>query len=179
MNPPKTYGTRIRVIVNDGYDAFLDSVYALLKNQDDIDVVAVTTHISNVVELAQELNPDLIVLDIGWSIKADTDAIRRLIRKIPGVMVLALGMDTSAIVMNYVLEAGAAGYIRKDLVYEELAPAIRAVVAGCDPIDVCSRATDNKEQHKEIRDLEDPNQGIPDFNSVQDRENIERDSEAE
>lgn len=141
----------IRVIICDRHKDFLDSVRVLLQSHDDIDVVAALESYNKVVEKAQGFQPDVIVFDVGWSIKADMETLRMFIREVPNVKVLALGMDASEMVMTYVLESGAAGYIRKDRTFEELAPAILAVAAGRDPIDVCSQTTDHEKSYRGVR----------------------------
>ena len=134
----------IRVAVFDENKAFLEGVRDLLKHHDDIDVIAVKENGKRAVELAQVvLKPDVIVLDVGLPSKVKIEAIRTFIREIPSAKVLALGIETDKRLIARALEAGAAGYICKYRVFEDLASAIRAVVAGHGQIDARSQATRN------------------------------------
>ena len=137
----------IRVVVFDEQKVFLDSVRDLLKTHDDIDVVAVKENGNRAVELAQVLKPDVIVLDVGSPCKAKIEAIPRFIREVPIAKVLALGMQTDKQLIAHILEAGAAGYVCKYNVFEELAPAIRAVAGDQGQIDTCSHATLHDKNH--------------------------------
>lgn len=134
----------IRVAVFDGHQAFLDSVCAFLKNQDDMDVVAAQTSGNAIVQRAQELEPDVIVLGVGLSFKISVEVIGALIRQDPSVKVLALGMTANERLIASAINAGAAGYVCEDRVVDQLVPAIRAVTKRGNQTDVCSHATGDR-----------------------------------
>lgn len=129
----------IRVAIYDEHKAFLDGVHELLQTHDDIEVIAAKENVNRAAQMAQVvLKPDLIVQDVGLPCNVKVEAMRRFIHEVPSVKVLALGMETDKGLIIHVLKAGAAGYVCKYHIFEELAPAIRAIVAGRGQEGVCS-----------------------------------------
>lgn len=103
---------------------------SLLKAQDDLEVIGQAARGEEGVHLAQQLHPDVIVMDMvmpGMNGIAATAAIRA---HQPQARILVLSNHTGSNLINVVLRAGASGYVRKDCAYEELIPAIRAVATG-------------------------------------------------
>ena len=93
-------------------------------------VVAEANDGRSAVQLAQELQPDVVVMDVGMPGLNGIEATRQITNREPDAKVVALSMHSDRRFMGEMLKAGAKGYLLKDGAFEELATAIRSVVAN-------------------------------------------------
>ena len=82
------------------------------------------------VQKAQDLQPDLVVLDIGLPLLNGLEAARRIRRVSPKSKVVFLTEDRSSDVAELALQEGAGGYVLKSASASELVPAVEAVLEG-------------------------------------------------
>jgi DNA-binding NarL/FixJ family response regulator len=82
------------------------------------------------VELAKELSPAVVVMDIAMPGLNGIEATRQITRESPQVKVIALSMHSSRKYVTEMFKAGASGYLLKDCDFEELADAVRIIAAG-------------------------------------------------
>ena len=78
----------------------------------------------------RQLLPDLVIMDVAMNEMNGIDATRQLTRVAPDVRVLALSMHSDSRYVKQMLEAGAMGYLVKENAFEEIAAALRSVLAG-------------------------------------------------
>ena len=119
-----------RVLLADDHRIMRQGLRTLLEKQPHIEVVGEAEDGPTVVRLAQELSPDVIVMDIGMPGLNGIEATHRIIAEVPGVKVIALSMHSDRRFVAEMFKAGASGYLPKDCAFEELTRAIKAVVAG-------------------------------------------------
>jgi len=100
----------------------------LLQQNEDMEVVAEAADGRRAVELAHELSPDVIVMDVGMPGLNGIEATRQITQREPDTKVVALSMHSDRRFMGEMLKAGAKGYLLKDGAFEELSGAIRSVV---------------------------------------------------
>lgn len=120
----------IRILIADDHRLLRAGLKSLLNSETGMEVVGEATCGSEVIELAQTLNPDIILLDISMP---DTDALattRKLLEVSPISKVLMLTMHEDTTLMQEYLRAGASGYIIKRAAETELIDAIFAVNRG-------------------------------------------------
>jgi len=120
----------IRILIADDHRLLRAGLKSLLNSETGLEVVGEATCGSEVIELAQTLTPDIILLDISMP---DTDALattRRLLEVSPISKVLMLTMHEDTALMQEYLRAGASGYIIKRAAETELIDAIFAVNRG-------------------------------------------------
>lgn len=120
----------VRVLVADDHAMVREGIRSVLERETGFEVVGEATNGTEVVPLAEQLQPDVAVLDISMPGESGLVAAARLRMALPDVRVLILSMYDNC---EYVLEsvrAGAHGYLLKDGAAQELATAIRAVLAG-------------------------------------------------
>ena len=103
---------------------------SLMDGVEGLDVVGEAGGGAEGVQAADRLRPDLVVMDVVMPGMNGIEATRAILASYPETRVLALSNHTGRNLVQAVLDAGAAGYVRKDRAYEELIPAIRAVAAG-------------------------------------------------
>ena len=121
---------KIRVLIADDHTVLRDGLHALLNMYDDVEVVGKAADGVEAVELAVELKPDVVLMDIAMPRLGGLEAaleIRQ--RKLPTKVLVLTQYDNKEYVFQ-MLKAGAAGYVLKKAAGTELVSAIRAVHAG-------------------------------------------------
>lgn len=118
------------ILLVDDHTATREEMASLLKAQDDLEVIGQAARGEEGVHLAQQLHPDVIVMDMVMPGMNGIAATAAILAHQPQARILVLSNHTGSNLINVVLRAGASGYVRKDCAYEELIPAIRAVATG-------------------------------------------------
>jgi DNA-binding NarL/FixJ family response regulator len=120
----------IRILLADDHAIVRDGVRALLEKQTDMSVVAEAADGREAADLAGELQPDVVVMDIGMPTLNGIDATKRILTANPhlGVVILSMHQDESYVLRS--LKAGAKGYLLKDSLRSDVLEAIRAVAQG-------------------------------------------------
>ena len=121
---------RIRILLADDHAILREGIRALLEDQADMLVVGEAADGRRAVELACELMPDIVVMDIGMPLLNGLEATRQIKRDYADVDVLVLTMHDNEEYVSQLLGAGAAGYVLKRAASAELVTAIRAVAQG-------------------------------------------------
>ncbi len=121
---------RIRVILVDDHQIVRDGLCSLLAKYDDIEVIAETDNGRAALELACELKPDVMVMDIAMPDLNGVEATRQVVQACPSTRVIALSMHSNRRYVSEMLSAGASGYLLKDSAFDELTQAIRAAAGG-------------------------------------------------
>jgi len=117
----------IRIILADDHRMFRDGLRALIEKEQDIKVIGEAENGRTTVQLARELSPDVVVMDIGMPDLNGVEATRQIAAQCPSVRVIALSMHSDKRFVTEMLHAGASGYLLKDCAFQELAQAIRTV----------------------------------------------------
>jgi len=121
---------RIRIILADDHDVVRTGLKAYLNTQSGIDVIGEAGDGASVVNLAMELSPDVIVMDISMPGMDGLQATRKISASCPTCKILALTVHADKQYFFEMLAAGAVGYVTKQAAAEELLAAIRSVAAG-------------------------------------------------
>jgi DNA-binding NarL/FixJ family response regulator len=121
---------QIRILLADDHNIIRDGMRLLLERQAGFSVVGEAADGREVVQLAQEQLPDVVVMDIAMPNMNGIEATRRIVARSPaiGVVILSMHYDESYVIRS--LKAGARAYLLKDAVKTELIAAIQAVVQG-------------------------------------------------
>lgn len=102
----------------------------ILGHQPDFDVIGEAANGRQAVDLAGELQPDVIVMDVSMPELNGIEATRRIAEVSPRTRVIALSMHKDAVYVREILRAGARGYLLKDAMDTDLISAVRAVARG-------------------------------------------------
>ena len=121
---------KVKILVVDDHAVMRDGIRALLGLQDDIEIVGEASEGKEAIEKAQELRPDVVVMDIAMPSMDGLEATRRILRKNPGIKVLVLTQYDNREYILSSIKAGASGYVPKRALGSELISAIRAVCRG-------------------------------------------------
>ncbi|MGV9338043.1 response regulator [Streptomyces sp. NPDC003688] len=122
--------TNIRVLLAEDQGMMRGALALLLGLEDDIEVVAQVGSGDAIVPAALEHRPDVALLDIELPGMSGLDAAAELRKQVPGCRVLILTTFGRPGYLRRAMEAGAAGFLVKDGPVEELARAVRRVLAG-------------------------------------------------
>lgn len=119
-----------RVLLADDHKILRQGLQTLLQNEPDIEVVGQADNGRGAIELAKELRPDVVIMDVAMPDVGGVGATRELLNAVPTAKVVALSMHSDRRFVTGMLSAGASGYLLKDSAFEELALSIRAVMRG-------------------------------------------------
>ncbi len=126
----KAVENSIRVLVVEDHAIVREGVCSLLRNELDIEVVGGVGSGEEAVNFVRGAAPDVVVMDIGLPGMSGLDATRKLKEDHPDLNILALTMYSDEQFLIGMIEAGAAGYLRKQSMVSELVQAVRAVSRG-------------------------------------------------
>jgi len=121
---------KLRVLLADDHPVFRCGLKALIDAQHDMVVVGAVGNGRAAVAEARQLTPDVVVMDLSMPEMNGTRATERIKQDFPEVKVLVLTLHEEQGYLRRLLEAGASGYVLKQVAGEELILAIRAVVGG-------------------------------------------------
>ena len=119
-----------RILLADDHLMFRTGVATLLTKEEGFEVVGEAKEGNEVVRLACQIRPDVIVMDIHLPVMDGIAATRQILAKFPEAKILALSsFETEDYVVN-MLRAGAKGYVLKEAPIEELVLAIKTIANG-------------------------------------------------
>ena len=119
-----------RILLADDHTLVRQGIRRILEEQPDWQVVAETGNGLDAVRLASDLQPDVVILDIGMPQLNGLDAARQIAKKLPAARVLILSMHADEVHITKAIEAGAVGYLVKDSADTELVKAVTATAEG-------------------------------------------------
>ena len=119
-----------RVLLVDDHALLRKGLYLLLEEEPDLQVVGEAENGERAVQLAGELTPDVVIMDISMPGLNGIEATRQILAAQPDTRILALSIHKDKQFVDDMLAAGAAGYLLKESVPEELIEGIRTVRRG-------------------------------------------------
>ncbi|MFP5362805.1 MAG: response regulator [Thermoleophilia bacterium] len=125
----------IRVLLADDHGVIRDGLGRLIAALDDVELVAVAADGAEAVEQCARARPDVVLMDLDMPVVDGIEATRRIVARQPGTAVLVLTSFSDRPRIIGALEAGACGYLLKDVDAEEVAEGIRAAARGESPLD--------------------------------------------
>jgi DNA-binding NarL/FixJ family response regulator len=127
---PREPAERIRVLVADDHPVVRAGLAAVIAEEADLELVAQAENGERGVALFREHRPDVVLMDLRMPIMDGVQAIRTITAEFPAARILALTTYEGDADIRRALEAGARGYLLKDMLLTEVITAIRAVRRG-------------------------------------------------
>ena len=119
-----------RILLVDDHPVFRQGLHHLLAKEKDLIVVGEAGDGQMAIEQVQQNKPDLVVMDINMPNLDGIEATRQILSKAPETKVVALSVHSGKQFIRDMIQAGAAGYILKESIPEEMVAGIRTVLAG-------------------------------------------------
>jgi DNA-binding NarL/FixJ family response regulator len=142
-------GGPIRVLVADDHPVVRAGLAAVLVQQADLDLVAESENGARAVALYREHHPDVCLMDLRMPVMDGVEAIRTIRTEFPEARIIALTTYEGDADIRRALEAGAQGYLLKDMLLTDVIRAVRAVHCGEQviPIAVATRLAEFRERN--------------------------------
>jgi DNA-binding NarL/FixJ family response regulator len=121
---------RTRVLVADDHPVVRTGLSAVIAEQSDLELVAEAENGARAVALFREHRPDVVLMDLRMPVMDGVEATRAITTEFPDARILALTTYEGDADIRRALEAGASGYLLKDMLLTEVLTAVRAVQRG-------------------------------------------------
>lgn len=120
----------IRILLADDHTVVRKGLRLLLEGQSDFSVIADAADGREAVALAEQTEPDVVVMDVAMPVLNGIEAARQICAKLPKTSIVFLSMHSDEAYVLKALKVGARGYLLKDSAESDLITAIRAVQGG-------------------------------------------------
>jgi two-component system response regulator NreC len=120
----------VRILLADDHTLVRQGIRRILEEHADWKVVAETSDGREAVRQALELQPDVVIMDIGMPQMNGLEATRQIARRATSVRVLILSMHADEVYITQAVEAGAIGYVLKDSADTDLVRAVTSAIQG-------------------------------------------------
>ena len=120
----------IKVLLADDHDLVRTGISRMLEDVAGIEVIAEAVSGEEAIKKANELSPDVVLMDVKMPGIGGLEATKKLLRQNPDIKVVAVTACDDDPFPSRLLKAGAAGYVTKGADLKEMVEAIRSVVAG-------------------------------------------------
>lgn len=119
-----------KVMIVDDHMIVRQGLKALLEKEQNIEVTAEAANGREAIQLALELAPDVIIMDVNMPEMNGVEATRHILKDNPAIRIIILSMCLELACMREALKRGARGYVIKGCASEELVVAINTTMAG-------------------------------------------------
>lgn len=120
----------IKVLIADDHSIVRSLLQLMLERAEDIQVVAVASNGKEAVEKAVLYGPNVVILDVSMPVMDGVPATQQILADCPEAHVLMVSLHDGPYYIRRSVQAGAVGYLLKDVVNEELVGAVRSVHGG-------------------------------------------------
>ena len=120
----------IKILLVDDHKIMREGLRSLLENQPGMQVIAEAVSGREAMRLALDKRPDVVIMDIDMPDLGGIEATRQICAAFPEVKVIGLSIHSEKHYVVNMLRSGASGFLSKDCPFDELAQAIKTVVAN-------------------------------------------------
>jgi len=120
----------LKVIIVDDHEIFRNGLQTILKRIENIKLIASASNGSEFLELLKKEVPDVVLMDIKMPVIDGVDATRYALEAHPEIKIIALSMFGDEEYLQQMIQAGAKGFLLKNITRKELSHAIELVFAG-------------------------------------------------
>ncbi len=126
-------GSPLRVLLADDHEIVRQGLASLLSEERTVEVVGEATNGREAVNLADQLRPDVVIMDVSMPVMSGDEATRQIKKDRPETRIIALSMWEESDVREKMYRAGAESYVLKTAPSEELLAAIRGLKPDAEP----------------------------------------------
>lgn len=119
-----------RVLLVDDHEIMREGMCALLRKHTGFEVVGQAADGRKALELVTELQPDIVIMDIGMPNLNGIDATRQILSQNPKIKVMALSTHSEGTIVAKMIKFGATGYMLKESAFEELIDGLNVMLSG-------------------------------------------------
>jgi len=120
----------MRILIADDHGIVREGLRSMIEKEPDMEVVGEAKDGLETVALAKQLAPDVIIMDISMPNLNGIEATRLILSENPKIKVIVLSIHVEKHIVKEILSAGAAGYVLKTYLFEELSRALRSVLTN-------------------------------------------------
>ncbi len=120
----------IKVMIVDDHAIVRHGLCRSIQQQEDMEVVGQASDGHAAVDMARELTPNVVLMDVSMPALNGIEATRAVLRESPSTRVIALSMHSAKRYVREMFRAGASGYLLKDCEFDELVQTIRLIAEG-------------------------------------------------
>ena len=120
----------IKILLVDDHEIVRYGLRCLIEEQPDMEVVGDAENGRMAIDLACQLKPDVVIMDISMPDMNGVEATRRICKEVPSTKIIVLSMHHKRQFVIDMLKAGVSGYILKTKVHDDLIRAVKAAVAN-------------------------------------------------
>ncbi|MDD5338682.1 MAG: response regulator transcription factor [Dehalococcoidales bacterium] len=121
---------KIRIVIADDHAVVREGTRVLLDREEDMQVIGEASEGEEAVRIIEQLKPDVVILDISMPKLSGIEVTKKVKKTQPSLSVLILTAYDNDEYIFALLEAGAAGYLLKDMLAGEIVDAVRLVFSG-------------------------------------------------
>ncbi|MHC4291065.1 MAG: response regulator [Planctomycetota bacterium] len=119
-----------KVLLVDDHKIMREGISALLRRYSEFEVVGQAADGRQALEMASQLKPDIVIMDVGMPNLNGVDATKHLLSVNPNLKIMALSTHSDGSVVAKMIKAGAAGYILKESAFDELIEGLNTLLDG-------------------------------------------------
>ena len=123
-------GDVVRILVADDHPLTRDGIKAALALDAELEVVGEASDGQEAVYLAEQVQPDVVLMDVRMPVLGGIGATQKISRTVPNARVVMLTVEETQARVGEAIQAGAAGYLLKDIDARELARAVHLAAEG-------------------------------------------------
>jgi DNA-binding NarL/FixJ family response regulator len=120
----------VKVLIVDDHEIMREGMSALLRKYSQFEVVGQATDGRQALEMASQLKPDVIIMDVGMPNLNGVDATKKLISMYPDLKIMALSAHSDGAIVAKMIKAGASGYMLKESAFDELIEGLNTLLDG-------------------------------------------------
>jgi DNA-binding NarL/FixJ family response regulator len=129
-NPNPQKSGKVRIILADDHPLMRQATRMWLEKQQDLEVIAEACDGKEAIDVTTRLNPDILILDISMPKLNGLEVTKQIVARCPNTEILVLTIHADEEHVMGMLQAGASGYLTKDVPGEEIVHAVRAIISG-------------------------------------------------
>lgn len=120
----------IKILIADDHKMFREGLRSMLEQEPGLEVIGEAKNGREIVHMANELNPEVVIMDITMPELNGIEATKLILNDNPGIKIITLSMHNDKRFITRALSAGAEGYLLKDNAFDELADAIHSITTN-------------------------------------------------